>query len=132
MLDCAGLAARVGGLDDTVWSVRLVFAVLEVQLILKAVPAGDHVKVLGRILRGTGAQAVQTQRKLIIFAAVVAVFAAGIQLAINQFPVVALFLFIIVQRHTAAEVLHLDGAVQIPGNIDHISVALSGLVNGVR
>jgi hypothetical protein len=82
-------------------------------------------------LRGAGAKTVQPEGKLIILSLVVGVFASGIQLAINQLPIVSLLLGIVVHRATAAEVLHFDGLVLILRNYYKVSVAFLGLVYGV-
>ena len=90
-----------------------------------------HVHVFRGILGGTGAQAVQSQRKLIAFALVGVVFTAGVQLAEDQLPVIAVFFLVKVHRHAAAEVLNLKRSVLITGGDNFITVTLTGFVDGV-
>ena len=108
-----------------------VLAPLEMQGVFIPVPAHLHVHVFGGILSGAGAQTVEAQGKLIAFRLVGVVFAASVQLAENQLPVEPLLLLVVVHRHPAAEVLHLDGAVLVPGGHDAAAVALPGLIDGV-
>ncbi len=124
----AGLFTPVGGL---VVESANVFALFKVERVLLPIPADGHVHVLGGVLGCAGTQAVQTQGVFVVIAAVVVVFAAGVQLAEYQLPVPAPLLFVPVQRTAPAQILHLNGAVQVPGNGDEGAVALPGLVNGV-
>ena len=107
------------------------FALAEVEGIFLPVPADGHIHVLGGILGGAGAQAVQAQRKLVVLPLLVAVFAAGVQLAEHQLPVIPFFIGVPVQGAAPAEVLHLNGAVGKGCQGDGVTVALPGLVNGV-
>ena len=122
----AGLFAGVGLL----FQAAHVLALLEVEGVLKAVPVDHRIKVRAGVLGGAGAQAVEAQGILIVVA-VPAVLAAGVQLTEHQLPVVALLLFVPVHRTAPAHVLHLNGAVDVPGDGDEIAVALPGLVDGV-
>ena len=70
----AGLLAAVGGL----FHLPSDFALLKVELVLKAVPVDDGVKPLGGILGGAGAQAVEAQGVFIVAAGVVLVFTTGV------------------------------------------------------
>ncbi|MPM41757.1 hypothetical protein SDC9_88416 [bioreactor metagenome] len=108
-----------------------IFALFKVERVLFPVPPDRHVHVLGGVLGCAGTQAVQAQGVFVIIAAVVVIFAAGVQFAEYQLPVPALLLFVPVQRTAPAQVLHLNGAVQVPGDGDEGAVALPGLVNGV-
>ncbi len=69
-----------------------ILALFKMQLIAEAVADDRDIEIFGCILRRAGAQAVQAQAVFIGVAAVVVVFAAGIEFAVDQFPVVALFL----------------------------------------
>ena len=123
----AGLPAGVGlGLQPAD-----VFALFEVQAVPLAVPQHLHIHVLRRILRRAGTQAVQAQGVLIAAVAAAVVLAAGIQLAKDQLPVVALLLGVIVHRAAAAKILHLYAAVGKAGDDDPGAVALPRLVYGV-
>ena len=106
-------------------------APFKVELILKAVPPDGDVHVAGGVLGGAGAQTIEAQRVFIVVTGEVIILAAGVQLTVHQFPVVALLLFVPVHRTAPAHVLHLNGAVGVPGDGDGPSVALPGLVNGV-
>ena len=106
-------------------------APLKVELVLKAVPPDGDVHVAGGVLGGAGAQTVEAQRVFIVVTGEVIILAAGVQLAVHQFPVVALFLFVPVHRAAAAHILHLNRAVIVPRHSDDPAVALPGLVDGV-
>ena len=109
----------------------LVFALFKVQAVLEAVTDDSDVHVLRGILRRAGAQTVQAERKLIVFAGVVLVLAACVQLAEDQLPVVALLVFVPFDRDTAAMVSDFDRAVRIARGDDLGAVALSCLVDRV-
>ena len=124
--DAAGAAALVGLL----FQAAHVLAPGKVQMVVEAVPVdvGGHP---GRsVLGGAQAQAVQPQAELIVVLAL-AVFAAGVHLAEQQLPVVAALAAVPVHRHPAAKVLHPDAAVLAAGDMDHLAVAVPGLVDGV-
>ena len=106
-------------------------APLKVERILLTVPPDGDIHVPGGVLGGAGAQAVESQRILVIVAGDVVVLAAGVQLAVHQLPVVPLLLLVPVHRAAPAGVLHLNGTVQKPGNGDGLAMALPGLVDGV-
>ena len=106
-------------------------APLKVELVLKAVPPDGDVHVAGGVLGGAGAQTVEAQRVFIVVTGEVIILAAGVQLTVHQFPVVALFLFVPVHRAAAAHILHLNRAVIVPRHSDDPAVALPGLVDGV-
>ena len=57
---------------------------------------------------------------------------SDIKLTINQLPIVALFLFVPIERHATAKVLDLHNTVVINGYVDLITVALFIFVNGIR
>ena len=106
-------------------------APFKVEGILEIVAVDAGIEILRGVLRGAGAQAVETQGELVVVAGVVVVFAAGVHLAEHQFPVVALLLFVPVHRAAASEILHLDAPVLIAGDDDQIAVPLTGFVDGV-
>ena len=106
-------------------------APLKVELVLKAVPPDGDVHVAGGVLGGAGAQTVEAQRVFIVVTGEVIILAAGVQLTVHQFPVVALFLFVPIHRAAAAHILHLNRAVIVPRHSDDPAVALPGLVDGV-
>ena len=107
-----------------------VAALFKMQAVLEAVPADHRVEIFRSVLGGAGAQAVEAQRILIIFA-VFTIFAAGVQLAEHQLPVVALFFFVPVHRTAPAEVLDLHGQVLVTGDDHRVAMALPGLIDGV-
>ena len=104
---------------------------LKVQGIFVTVPPNGDIHIAGGVLGGAGAQAVESQRIFVVVAGEVVVFAAGVQFAVHQLPVVALLLLVPVHRAAPAHILHLDGAVIEPGDGDDPSVSLPRLVNGV-
>jgi len=106
-------------------------APLKVELVFKAVPPDGDVHVPGGVLGGAGAQAIEAQGVFVVVAGEVIILAAGVQLTVHQFPVVALFLFVPVHRAAAAHILHLNRAVIVPRHSDDPAVALPGLVDGV-
>ena len=106
-------------------------ALLEVELVLEAVPPDSDIHVGGGVLRGTGAKAVQAKRILVVAVPVVVVFAAGVELAEDQLPVPLLLFLVPVDGTASPLVLHLDTVVQVAGEGDETAVALPGLVDGV-
>ena len=127
----AGLFAGQGGLLELLTLFTHHFALPEVELVLEAVPPDGDVHVVGRILGGAGAQAVEAQGKFIILALVVAVLASGVEFAEDQLPVPAFFLFVPVHRTAPALVLHLHAVVQVAGDGNESAMTLPGLVDGV-
>ena len=108
-----------------------VLALLKVQgVFLAAAPHGD-IHVRRGILGGTGTEAVETQRELIVFAVLVVVLAAGVQLAEHQLPVVPPLFFVPVHRAAPAHILHLHRVVGEAGHGDELAVATPGLVDSV-
>ena len=93
-----------------------------------AVDIGSH--PLAGVLRGTQAQAVQTQAEIIV-AAALGVFAAGVQLTENEVPVPAFLGLVVVHRDAAAEVLDLDDMIRKERDVDAVAVAVAGFINGV-
>ena len=124
----AGLAAPV---RRFLLQTAHVLAPLEMQGVFFPVPADGHIHVPGGVLRGAGAETVQSQRVFVVVAAVVVVLSAGVQLAEYQLPVVFLLLLVPVHRAAPALILHLDGAVGEAGDGDEAAVALPRLVDGV-
>ena len=124
--DTAGTAALKGLLNHLAGG----FTLLEIQMIVEAVPVNIGGHPFAGILGGTQAQAVQTQRILVVILTG-GVFAAGIHLAEHQLPVIALLLGVIVHRDTPAKVLHLNASVRKAGEQDLFAVAFAGLVDGV-
>ena len=106
-------------------------ALLEVQLIFVPVAPDGHVHVFRRILRGAGSQTVEAEGIFIVAAVGVFVFAAGVQLAENQLPVIALLDRVPVHGTAAAGVLDLNGLVLIICQRYEAAVTLASLVNGV-
>ena len=103
----------------------------EMEGILPAIPAGDHIHIFRRILGGAGAQTVEAQGIFVILPFGVAVFSAGIELAVDQLPVITAFPLVVIHRHAPPEVLHLDGPVQKMGHIDHMAKPFPGFVDGI-
>ena len=122
-----GLSAPVGGF---LLHLALDATLFKMQIVTEAVSAHGHIKELGSILGGAGAQAIQTQRVLVVLT-VFAVLAAGIHLTEHQLPVIALFFFVVVHGAAAAKVLHFHREVLVAGDDDGITVTLTGFVNGV-
>ena len=108
-----------------------VFALFEVQAVLEPVAHDGDVHVFRGILRRAGTETVQAERELIVFAGVVLVLAACVQLAEHELPVIALFLFVPFDRDAAAVVGDFDRAVRIADSRDVGAVALARLVDGV-
>ena len=106
-------------------------AFLKVQGVLVAVAPDGDVHVLRSVLGCAGAQAVGAEREVVVAALVVVVFAAGVELAEDEFPVKALFGRVPVERAAAAVVLYLNRAIAKGGKGDELAVALARLVNGV-
>lgn len=97
-------------------------------MIAVAVDVGGHP---GRsVLGGAQAQTVQAQAELVVVLAL-AILAACVHLAEQQFPVVAALAVVPVHGHAAAKVLHDDAAVLAAGHIDGVTVAVAGLIDGV-
>ena len=107
------------------------FALLKVQGVLVAVAPDGDVHVLGGVLGCARAQAVGAEREVVVAALVVIVFAAGVELAKDEFPVKAFFGRVPVERAAAAVVFYLNGAIAKGGKGDELAVALARLVNGV-
>ena len=106
-------------------------AALKMERIFEAVAADGHVKIARGVLRGAGAKAVEAQRKFIVAACIVVIFAARVQLAENQLPIVAALLLVPIHRAAASEVLDLDRAVGVARHDHQIAVALARFVDGV-
>ena len=106
-------------------------ALLKVQGVLVAVTPNRNVHVFGGVLGRAGAQAVGTEREVVVAALVVVVLAAGVELAKDELPVKALLGRVPVERAAAAVVLYLNGAIAKGGKGDELAVALARLVNGV-
>ncbi len=129
--DRSGVRTGVFFLFEAGLGACAVFALFKMQLIGIAVAANRDVHVFGGILCGTGAQTVQAERKLIVFAVICLVFAACIQLTEYQLPVVALFIGIKIHRNAAPVILHLNGMIGISGDDDFAAVALARLIDGI-
>ena len=106
-------------------------ALLKVQGVLVAIAPNRDVHVLGGVLGRARAQAVGTEREVVVAALVVIVFAAGVELAKDELPVKALLGGVPVERAATAIVLYLDRAIAKGGKGDELAVALARLVNGV-
>ena len=96
-----------------------------------AVTADGGVEVFGRILRGAGAEAVEAEGEFVVAAGIVLIFAARVELAEDELPVVPALFFVPVDGTAAAEVLDLDGMVGKAGDQDLFAVTLARLVDGV-
>ena len=108
-----------------------VLAALKMQRVAEAVVADVRIHILRGVLRRAEAEAVEAERKIVVAAVVVVVFAARVHLAENQLPVVAVFALVEIDRDAAAVVLHLDGLVEKACNGDLLAIALPRLVDGV-
>ena len=127
----AGLFRGGGLFDKALLGAGFVFALFKVQGVLEPVAHHGHVHVFRGILGCAGAEAVQAERELIVFARVVLIFAACVQLAEHQLPVVALLFLVPLDRDAAAVVRDLDRAVRVAGGDDLGAVALARLVDRV-
>ena len=103
----------------------------EMERILVPVAPDSNVHILGGVLRGARAEAVQTERVFIVAAVVVFVLAAGVQLAVNKLPVKAFFRRVPVHGAAAAEILYLNGLVIVESYRYNIAEALARLVDRV-
>ena len=93
---------------------------------------GADLHKFGGILRGAGAEAVEPERIAVGRAlVVVVVFAARVQLAVDQLPVVAPLALVVPERDAAAEVLDLQGVVAPDRDDDLAAVAFARLVHRV-
>jgi len=106
-------------------------APLKVEAVLLPLAVHRDVHIAGGVLGGTGTQAVQAQRELVVLAVLVVVLAAGVQLAEHQLPVVAALFFVPVHRAAPAHILHLHGMIQKAGDGDELAVTAAGLVDGI-
>ncbi len=93
-----------------------------------AVDVGGH--PCRSILGGAEAQTVQAQAELVVVLAL-AVLTAGVHLAEQQLPVVASLAVVPVHGHAAAKVFDDDAAILAAGDVDGVTVAVAGLVDGV-
>ena len=93
-----------------------VFALFKVEGVFLPIPSNHRIKIAGGILGGTGAETIETQGVFIVLPFIVAVFAAGIELAEYQLPVIPLLRRVPIHRTAAAKVLHLNGVVEITGH----------------
>ena len=103
----AGFAAAVGRLDPELIAL---FAHGLAALKVPVAPDG-HVHIARGILRRARAEAVEAEGVFIVVAVEVIVLAAGVELAVHELPVEALFLGVIVHRAAAAHVLYFDAVV---------------------
>ena len=101
------------------------------QRVLVAVAPNRDVHVFGGVLGRARAQAVGAEREVVVAALVIVVFAAGVELAKDEFPVKALLGGVPVERAAAAVVLYLNGTIAKGGKGDELAVALARLVNGI-
>ncbi len=106
-------------------------ALFKVQGVLVAVAPNRDVHVFGGVLGRARAQAVGTEREVVVAALVVVVFATCVELAKDELPVKALLGGVPVERAAAAVVLYLNGTIAKGGKGDELAVALARLVNGV-
>ena len=123
----AGLAASIGlGFQSAD-----IFAFFKMKVVALAVPQHLHIHVFRGILGGAGTQTIKAQGIFVIAVAGAIVLAAGVQLAENQLPIVALFLGVIIHRAAAAKILYLHAAIGIAGGDDLFAVALPGFIDGI-
>ena len=108
-----------------------VLALFEFQMVVESVAVDVRDHPLGRILRGAQAEAVKAERVGVVVL-VRGILAARVQLAEQKFPVVALLARVVIDRHTAAEVLNFDRAVLELCDQDAVAVAVARLVDRVR
>ena len=108
----AGFAAAVGRLDPELIALFAHgLAALKVQGVFVPVAPDGHVHIARGILRRARAEAVEAEGVFVVVAVQVVVLAAGIELAVHELPVEALFLGVIVHRAAAAHVLYFDAVV---------------------
>ena len=94
----------------------------EMQVVLKAVTNDLYVHVRGSELCGTKSQTVQSQRiRVVVIIGVV--FTACIEFTVDQFPVIAVLVFIEIYRTASAEVFHFNGIVLIACHDDLAAVS---------
>ena len=106
-------------------------SLLEVQFILVPVTPNRNVHILRSVLRGTGTEAVESERILVVLSLIVTVFASGIQFTEHQFPVEPFLILVPVHGTSASEVFTFDGKILIACQRDQIAVTLPRLINGV-
>jgi hypothetical protein len=104
-------------------------ALLKMKLILKAVTRDRNIEPLRRILRRTCPESVQTEAVFVILPEISFVFSAGIQLTINEFPVVTILIRVEVERDTSPTVNHFDGIVFKTRHRDHVTVPFACLID---
>ena len=107
-------------------------ALPKMQAVLFSVAPDGHVHIFRGVLRGARTQTVETERVFVVLALVVFVLAAGVHLAEDQLPVVALLLLVPVHRTAAPEIFHLNGLVFVARNGYNIAESLARLVDRVR
>ena len=125
--------------DDAAGATALVFlfvqaahvlALFKIKVIVAAVTVDIRRHPRRSILGSAQTQTVQAKAEFIVILAL-AVLAACIHLAEQQFPVVAALAVVPVHRHAAAKVLHDDAAVLAAGDVDGVAVAVAGFIDGV-
>jgi len=108
----AGFAAAVGRLDPELIALFAHgLAAFKVQGVFVPVAPDGHVHIARGILRRARAEAVEAEGVFVVVAVQVVVLAAGVELAVHELPVEALFLGVIVHRAAAAHVLDFDTVV---------------------
>ena len=97
-----------------------------------AAVVGIDLHKFGGILRGAGAETVQPERIAVSCAGVVVVvFAARVQLTVDQLPVVAPLALVVPERDAASEVLDLQGVVAPDRDDDLVAVPFARFVHRV-
>ena len=104
-----------------------VVALLEVKVISEPVTHDLNVHIFRGILRRAETESVQTEREFVALTARV-IFAAGVELAVHELPVIALLRTVVVDGTAASEVLDLDVVVSVMGDDYLVSVACSCLI----
>ena len=106
-------------------------ALLEVKGILVAITPYRDVHVFGGVLGCARTQAIGAERVVVVATLVVAVLAACVELAEDEFPVEALFGRVPIKRAATTVVFHLNGAVAEGGQGNQVAIALTCLVDRV-
>ena len=108
-----------------------IFTVFKMERVLHAVAVNLHIHIFGCILCRAKAQTVESKRVFVAFALIRLVFAACVQLAEYQLPIVPALALVKIDRNSAAKVLDLNGLVAVTRDQDFISMTLARFVDGI-
>ena len=108
-----------------------ILPLLKAQRVAISIPEDLDIHIFGGILRRAKAQAVESQGIFVTLALIGFVFAARVQLAKAQFPVVPSLIFIKINRDTGAKVLYLYRSVFETGDNDLVAPSLSGFIDRI-